>query len=475
MTRLRQLGRDSLVYGFGAILAKSVGFMLLPIYTRIFTPAEYGTIEMLSVIASFVSVVLVMGMDSAQSFYFFRYKSDGKSERAKVVSAVLQWRLTWGLAIVSIATISAPLLNAMFFSGRLTWEYFAVAFAGVLFAKIMNQSVEVLRLLYRPWPYVLIIFSQTVLAAGLILVLVLSFNQGIFGYFLGTLLASASIASVGWYLVRDYLDFTKLHTDWWPKLFRFGAPLLPAGIAMYVMNTSDRWFIQYYHGETMLGLYAIGAKFALLMAIAVETFRKAWWPIAMDAMHSEDGPETYRSLARLFIGAGVAAVVLLAFLSPWLVKWLTAASYHQAWPLVGILAWQSLFFGFYSIASGGIWKREKTYYAAYLMIGAALLNLLLNFLLVPDYAEVGAALATSGSFLVWIVATLALSERLWSVGYPFGLMFAQISVGAATVAWIVTQTSFEQPFTLTSAMAVLIVLIFLLASVFLHQHWRRAG
>ena len=72
MNRLRQLGKDSMIYGMGGIAAKGVSFLTLPIYTRIFSPAEYGSIEMLAVISSFLAALLVMGMDSAQSMFFFQ-------------------------------------------------------------------------------------------------------------------------------------------------------------------------------------------------------------------------------------------------------------------------------------------------------------------------------------------------------------------------------------------------------------------
>jgi O-antigen/teichoic acid export membrane protein len=436
MSRLKQLGKDSLVYGLGAILAKGIGFFLLPVYTRIFPPADYGAIEMLTVISSFVSALLVMGMDSAQSFYFFEQKDQGRQAQARLVTAILHWRLTWGTAIVVVATLAAPLLDAFFFSGRLGWRYFAVAFAGALLAQVMSQAVEIFRLLYRPWPYVLVSLALTVGAAGLVLLLVLVFDQGIFGYFLGSLLASAAAAVLGWTLARDYLDFSQVQSGWWPRLLRFGMPLVPAGMAMYLMNTADRWFIQHYHGEAALGIYAVGARFSLVMALAIETFRKAWWPIAMDAMHSDDGPQTYRAIARMFMGVGVAAVVYLTFLSPWLVRWLTAPAFHDAWNIVGVLSWQSLFYGFYLVASAGIWKAERTSYSMVLMVGAAVLNMLLNWLWVPSLAGMGAAIATAVSFLVWIVASLLVSERLWPVGFPLPLLAAQIVLGAATVAWV---------------------------------------
>ncbi len=437
MSRLRQLGKDSLVYGFGAIMAKGVGFFLLPIYTRIFTPAEYGTIEMLSVIASFLGAVLVMGLDSAQSFYFYERREMGRTAQAEVVSAILQWRLTWGVGILVVGTLSAPLLNTMFFNGKLGWEQFLVAFSSVFFMQLMNQSVEVFRLLYRPWPYVLITAAHSVGAAGLMLLLILYFDQGIFGYFLGVLLSSLVMTGFGWYLVRDYLDFSRLHRNWWGRLMRFGAPLLPGGISMYVISASDRWFIQHYQGEVELGIYAVGAKFALLAALGIETFRKAWWPIAMDAMHSPDGPEVFRTIARMFMGVGVAAVIYLTFLSRWLVEWLAGPDFHKAWPIVGVLAWQSLFYGFYMVASPGIWKTEKTHYSMKLMMGAAIVNLALNAWLVPQYGGMGAGIATGLAYFLLIASSVIVSEKLWRVEFPFVLLMLQIAVGVLTVMWLI--------------------------------------
>ena len=98
-SRLAQLGKDSVVYGLGAVLAKGIGFLLLPVLTRIFTPAEFGAIEMLATIAALLSAVMVMGMDSAQSFYFFEQRDRGHEAQAELVSAILQWRLIGGGAI----------------------------------------------------------------------------------------------------------------------------------------------------------------------------------------------------------------------------------------------------------------------------------------------------------------------------------------------------------------------------------------
>ena len=99
-------------------MAKSVSFFTLPIYTRIFSPSDYGTIEMLTVISSFIGAILGMGMDSAQSMYFFKNKEKGKEEQAIVVSSILQWRLIFGAIIVVTATLLGPFFNAFFLMVR---------------------------------------------------------------------------------------------------------------------------------------------------------------------------------------------------------------------------------------------------------------------------------------------------------------------------------------------------------------------
>ena len=145
------------------------------------------------------------------------------------------------------------------------------------------------------------------------------------------------------------------------------------------MSSLDRWFIQYYLGSELLGIYAVGAKFAMVMGLIVETFRQAWWPIAMDSIHSSDGPDTLRMISRLYVGFGVSMIMILALSSEYLITLLFPETYYSAWTIVCILAWQSFFYGFYMIGSIGIWKTKKTLYTMFLMAGAVVVNLILNF------------------------------------------------------------------------------------------------
>ena len=98
---------------------------------------------MLIVVSSLLGSIMAMGMDSAQSMFFFKYKSQGLKVQAHIVTAILQWRLLWGILIVLIATVLSPVFSVSLFQGQLRIEHFVFAFVSVLFSQITGQSAEI--------------------------------------------------------------------------------------------------------------------------------------------------------------------------------------------------------------------------------------------------------------------------------------------------------------------------------------------
>lgn len=436
IVRLKQFLKDGVVYGIGGIAGRAIAVILLPVYARIFDPSDYGTIEMLAVLGAFFGAIMAMGLDSAQAYFFFEQRQGGVEAQGRVVSSILQWRLLAGSFLVLLATGLTPVLNRVFFDGRLTWHYFAVVFVSFWITQIGSQNAELFRLSYRPWPYLSLTLLNTVLSVSAGIFFVVGVRLGVMGALLGTLTGALVTVVIGCWAIRRFLDFKRLHTEWWPRLLKFGMPLIPAALAMYALHSMDRWFILYFVGRDALGLFAVGAKFALLIAIAVTTFRQAWWPVALDAIHSADGLPFLRVSARLYLGAGCAGVVVLTALSPWLVSVVTTTAYYEGYPVVGILAWQSIFYGFFMIAASGLWKAESTGWISAGMVMAVLVNLTLDIWWIPRYGIVGAAAATAVAFFAWNVFTIITSERAWPVRYPFGTLGLQVAAGVSGTAAI---------------------------------------
>ena len=93
-------------------------------------------------------------------------------------------------------------------------------------------------------------------------------------------------------------------------------------------------------------------------------------------------------------------------------------------------------YGFYLIASAGMWKREKTYLSLYISGIAAFSGILLNFILVPKYGAIGAAFATVTTYFLWILLTIFVSERLWRLEHNYLFLFTSFVLSIGTSFWM---------------------------------------
>lgn len=426
--RLIQLKNDSVVYGIGGLLGKSLSFFAIPIYTRIFDPSEYGIFEMLVVVNGILGSVLLLGLDSAQSFYFNKFKKTGLQSQAVLVSSILQLRLFWGLLIITISTFLSPMINSYLFDEQLSLKYFVFSFITTLLLQIMGQSIEILRLLYRPWHYVLISTFSSLVGVILSLYYVMFIHRDILGFVMGPMISAMLFVFIGWMTIRRYISFNGLHTPLWKDLIKFGLPLMPASLIFYAITTMDRVFIQHFHGPYELGLFSIAARISLVFGILVEVFRKAWWPIAMDSMQGEDGPGTFRLIADVYVTIGSIGLILMTTMSPHIFHWIIDEQYYGSWRLIGILTWQSFFYGYILIGTAGIWKSEKTYYQLLLSLAAFVIGVCLNFSLVPSFGGIGAAIATAVTYFIWSTLSVAVSEKLWRINIPWQNHLTQLAL-----------------------------------------------
>lgn len=221
--------------------------------------------------------------------------------------------------------------------------------------------------------------------------------------------------------------------------------MVPASMSIWVIGAIDRWFLNYHYSSEVVGTYAVAAKFALFISFAVEIFRLAWLPISLDVMHALEGPSVFRIISRYYAGAGMIGVIVLTALSPKLFQWFTVSAYYSAYPIVGPLAFSSVFFGFYLISTAGSWKVEKTWLVTIALIIAALSDIAFNALLVPLYAGMGAAIASALAMFIGNAVLLFISEKHWPIRLNYGIIAVQIFIAIISVCGILMVYSLNKP------------------------------
>jgi len=434
MNKYRRLISNSLTYGLGGILAGSVGFFLMPIYTRIFSPDEYGIIAMLVTLSGMFTILMTMGLNASQSYYFMEAKNKKTAKTEEIVTSILQLKIILSIIMALVISVFSPLLVKFFFKGPIPIGYMYLVVIFTFFAVFAVHSMEIFRLTYGVWNYIFLSLLRLISGAGFILLLICIYDMGIKGYLIGILIGSFIAMVVGLLVTkRYYMYWKKVDRNLWKDFLKFGLPLVPASLIWWVMHASDRWFIMHLISPYALGLYATGAKFILLITLAVEAFRKAWWPLALDMMHKKDSPEFFQRVSLWYLILGSVAAVALTAVSPYLVGFIADKRYFEAWRIIGVLCWYPIFYGFYLISTIGIFKSKKTYIAIVVFALAAIINIILNFILIPIYGLIGAAVATSLSMMIASVISMLISNRYLYVRWQWGWYVTIIAISCTAI------------------------------------------
>mgnify|MGYP001191047987 CR=1 FL=1 len=436
MKLIDNLNKDMLIYGFGGISARAFSFLLLPVYTRYLTTTEYGTFETLTVISGLIGAIFLMGLTDYQSINFNK-NNGNKKHRKEVISSILQWRLICGISCIILATVLSPIMNNLFFQGSLSFEYFFLAFSSILFTQIMYQFADIFRLSFKPWSYICLILFQTFVSNLIILVLIIIYGKGIWGFILGSTLSSLLVGIIGCFLLKKYIDIQKFYYKNFSNIIRFGFPLIPVYMAEFIMGFIDRLFIAYYHGQDDVGIFSIGSRFSIILLVFIDGFRKAWWPFSMKKLHSKNAETFFRFSALWYFNLVSIGVMFLTLFSPSLIHLMIHPTFYEGWTVVGPLAWQFAFLGGFIIVAGGIWKTKKTYLQLPCMIFIIIFSVFLNWLLVPSFGILGAAFSTALTYFFWILLTIIIGEYIWKIGFHYIRITIPVILSFIQINWVI--------------------------------------
>ena len=413
-----------MIYGLGSLLAKLLGFLLLPIYTRYLTPADYGILSLLVVTGSVADILIRVGFGSA----IFR----------EVIYRGTDESLVESTALYFLAGESALFLGAfIFLSPRLSWLIFgAPAYAHLLSLVFIGSLLDVLdviamaklRIHERSLLYAIISVSKFLVGALLNIYFIVILRRGVEGLVISGLIQSALSAGVSLTLIISDLKPT-FSIPILQRMLSFGIPLIPFGLSRLVMTYADRYFLQHYCTTAEVGLYSLGYSIAMVLNIIVGAVQTAW-PAQMFAMAKK--AEAERNFSRIltyyltilgFIG------LVFSVLAHEVLMIMTTPQFHRASTVVPLIVLSYLLYGAMFMTNTGLETQNKLKYMSPIIVGSAAVNLGLNYLLIPPYGMMGAAVATFIAYLFLAIVNTAVNLRLWRIPYQYD------RIGKIALAW----------------------------------------
>jgi O-antigen/teichoic acid export membrane protein len=426
--RLGELARHSAIYGLGSLVSRFIAVLLLPVYTRYLTPADYGLIETLIALSAILTVLLAAGVKSA----FFRFYFDEKDHAGhlRVIRTSFWFTMTMATAgLVAGLALADPISQFLFGTGTHA-DLVRAAFVGLWASVNYEQLTSLFRVEQRSVAYLIATLINLCLTVGATLLLVVVWEVGpigvIVGNFTGTLLVYLGLLAYR----REQLGL-EWDRDLLREMNRFGMPLVPSALFLWALNFSDRFFLVKLSGPREVGLYSIGVRMASAIILFLAAFRTAWPAFAYSIEDDREAKRAYSFVLTYIVVITSWMALGLGVLAPWLVRLLTTPSFYSAERVVAPLAFAAAAFGAYIVVVIGIGRARKTR-SNWVITGAAcVLNIGLNLLLIPPYGMIGAAIATIGAYATLFVGMAWRAQRIYPVPYQWRRVATAAGVAVA--------------------------------------------
>jgi len=431
LSKIKRLTKQTLIYGVGTILTRFVTFMLLPVYTNVLSPADYGLAVLIFVFLAFMNYVYNYGLDSA--LLRFYSEASNRQVKSRILSTAVWMALATSAALsLIIYLLHTPLAHFLIpeQQGAIYFKYAALI---LFFDCLCRVPFALLRLKERPYAFMGIRLINVAMTLGLNIYFVVILKMGVIGIFRSNLITSATTATLLYVIMVKELSFTfsgHLSKD----MLLFGLPFVPTGLATAAMEMINRYIVKHFLGLDQVGIFSAGYKLGIFMLLVSTAFYYAWQPFFLKAGPSENSRYLFGRILTYFSAVALSFWVLLTLFMPEIVNlhirdiYLIGPEFQSCVTIVPFVLLGYVFYGINQVFLPGIYFKKKTRYLAANTVLAALVNVGANYFLVPRLGIVGSALASLTGYICLATATYLVSQRLFKIYYEYGRLLVLFGV-----------------------------------------------
>lgn len=412
-----QLIKTSTIYLGSSILNKSIPFLLLPILTKFLSPEEYGILSIFQLMITFYSAFIGMSIHTNISKNFHNYSK----QKLAVLMGNILLILCCSTIIFLIPTYIISLSHDQIYSIPSNWLPIIPIISFMLMLNIINLTVlrnEEKALTFGSYEIV-----NTLINAGVTIVLLIAYNYGWQSRAIGIIVAYFIffITSIIYLKKNDYLSL-KIDYSEIKQILKISLPLIPHVIGGIIISLSDRLFIEHMVGLKMVGIYSTGYMFGMFVRIFTDAFINAWspWFYKMLSSPTEEKKKKIVRYTYLYIVAIFIIAFFISLFSKWIIPLFIDDRYAGANQFVFWIAIGYAIHGIYKIFFPYLVHINKTSFLGFSTFLTAILNLLLNYILIKYHGAIGAAYATAISFTLSTI--LVFWFQLKNYNMPWGFI-----------------------------------------------------
>lgn len=428
--RLQFLIKDSMLYGGAAALNKAFALITFPLLARHFSVVDYGLIDFFTVLVSLLATFFIFGQDSAVARFFYEYKDN--ETRRQLISQSLVLQILFVMAVFPLIWLSAGTLASSLSDAPAAELLLKLILFQVPFLVLINFSQNLLKWTFSRSRFLIISLGSVVLNVSILLIAVLVFNIGVAGVFVVSLAVQIFAGMLGVYFIRHWLIMPR-NFGYLRELVPFAIPFGVIGCIATFTPALERSLTNSLLGSHELGLYAAGAKIAMLVSLVPQAFQTAWGPFSLAIYKEPDAVYTYNWVLKGFAMGVCIGVLLLSAIAQPVILLLVSERYAGAvivvFPLAMGLAIQAISW----ITEIGIGISKKSYLNLYSYAIRLIVTSLAIFSMTKGLGLAGVALGVMVGYLATAIIASWLAQRSYPLPWEFrpviGMIAGSMAIG----------------------------------------------
>jgi len=411
---MTKLIRNTSIYAIGNILPQAANLVLLPLYTRYLSPRDYGIVNSMQVLASIFVIFFTLAIERSIYRLYYDYKTE--SEKKHFLGAITLTIYGLSIIVLIVAFLSQNLISHIYKSISFYPFYFysiLYAFFSIfaLVPKIYYQVNE------RATKFITISISQFILNTVFIIYFIVIQKEGAVGMLKGLMISNIILAFVfiiiNMRMISFAYDFKIIKES-----LKFSLPMIPILLSSWVMNMSDRIFVERYFSMYEVGLYSLAYKIGGILMIIGGAIFMAYNPLFYKLASSADQIAAKKKISnyntKLILIVTFLLMLISLFSKEFIFiflnkRYLTA---YQIVPIIAVAVYMNQIGNLFNLS---IYQEKKTNTVMALVLVSSVLILILNFMLIPKYGITGAAVSAIISFTLLNIAKYYLSKRYYFI------------------------------------------------------------
>lgn len=413
---LRQFIKDSSTYSFSNLLVRGISVLLVPFYTRVFTPSDYGIIDLLAILGAIVSMVFPLQISQGVSRFF----PDTKKKEVAISyssTALIFTIISYSIFVLISFTFSEIIAKYVLGDVSLI-KILRIASLGIftngLFYFVQNQ----LRWMLMPKKQAITSFITSLFTINFTIIFVLVFKIGVYGVFWAQVIGGLIGFLIGYYYSRVSYNW-KFDLKKFKEMLSYCLPLVPSGISIFIMTYIDRITINKMMTLQDLGLYGVGYRVSSIVTLLMMGFQGAITPLIFTRYKEPSTPLEIARIFRYFVFGALIMLLSISIFSAEILKLITTPAYYPASIIIPFLLISTFLSGMYVFAPG-IDIAKKTKYSAIIFTFGAGINLSVNLFLIPVIGILGTSISAMTSSMCVFTLMMLFSQKYYTVPHKFG-------------------------------------------------------